>query len=361
MLENGKPQAVSVFAAGDFPVERGGCARPELQHGRPAAGDGPIGCAGVPRRAARPRTRRPSWRSDREVETVAPLSTDRAAQYAGARSNRRIRHDRTLRFGCPRDRADAAGKGPTRARPAVGRHRSLQQNDGGECARAGAPFRRHGVPDRCRRVALAVLRATRGADRRRRVFTCAIRVSCSDDAPARGSRAAFSVPARLRAGCHGDDWNGGVAPYYGPCQAARRHGPGSRRVPGQVGSRAAFRLQPQLVCDHADSRPPLHSSSISRSSSVESRRRRRPRYVCWPATRSPMTSRMGALVCSARSSSPMKRGRKNRALSRAARRSSSWMSSRMPAVEPAGGIAGAEQAVRGEIAPSAGRSRCLRA
>ena len=153
VLEDGKPQTVSVFSAGDFPLSVAvaldrsfSMAGPRLAMARSAAR--------VFLGELRAQDEAAILAIGSRVETVAPLSTDRAAQYRGARSNRRIRYDRTLRFGRPRDRADTAGKRPTRARRPVGWRRSVQHNDGGgvrssrravpmsSCTRSLSPRRR---------------------------------------------------------------------------------------------------------------------------------------------------------------------------------------------------------------------------
>ena len=193
----------------------------------------------------RPRTRRPSWRLAREVETVAPLSTDRAAQYAALA--------RLDAFGTT-GLYDAVVRAIELTQAAKGRRALVLFSDGNDrYSRTTAERRssRRAVPTSwCIRSLSAAspspfferLAALTGG---RRVLRAAIR-RLARDAAARGARAALSVSARLRAGCTGTLERGSGADH-GPCQAARRDGPSSRRVLASRCSLQPSACSPQLV------------------------------------------------------------------------------------------------------------------
>ena len=230
VLEDGKPQTVSVFSAGDFPLSVAvaldrsfSMAGPRLATARSAAR--------VFLGELRAQDEAAILAIGSRVETVAPLSTDRAAQFEALA--------RIDAFGTT-GLYDSVVRAIELTQPAKGRRALVVLSDGVDrysTTTAERRSSRRAVPmSSCTRSLSPSRRRHSSSDSRRSPAGGAYHVpdpaELLEDAPSRCARAAFSVPARLRAACHGDDRNGGVAPYYCPCQAAGRHRPSARRIRG---------------------------------------------------------------------------------------------------------------------------------
>ena len=188
--EDGRPQTITTFAAGEFPLavaialDRSFSMTPERLGMAKSAARAFIS-------ALRPADQGDGCDRQRDGDRGAALDRSRPRPRR-ARSPGPVGHDAALRRDAGRDRRDSTGTGPARADPAVRRHRSLQPDERDRAHRSGAAQRRARVSGRDRPIEDARPRRARGRDGRSYVC-CSRRAAGRSHAGHHRARAAVPV------------------------------------------------------------------------------------------------------------------------------------------------------------------------